>query len=129
METPLWARAGPAGTSPTADSNANYTVIPTKLDDSDTPKNTSMYGVWTIGVCENSPNKELAVELLKYLMDADVQLSTIDGGGVPCRYSCLLNEDVLAKYPQPGDGLRRSGDRRVSSRHRGVGRVHQHPGH
>ena len=84
---------------PTADSNANYTVIPTKLDDNDTPKNTSMYGVWTIGVCENSPNKELAVELLEYLMDPEVQLSTIDGGGVPCRYSCLLNEDVLAKYP------------------------------
>ena len=84
---------------PTADSSANYTVIPTKLDDNDAPKNTSMYGVWTIGVCENSPNKELAVELLEYLMDPEVQLSTIDGGGVPCRYSCLLNEDVLAKYP------------------------------
>ena len=58
-----------------------------------------MYGMWTIGVCENSPNKELAFELLKYLMDADVQLSTVELGGVPCRYSCLLNEDVLAKYP------------------------------
>ncbi|MDO5142334.1 MAG: extracellular solute-binding protein [Eubacteriales bacterium] len=84
---------------PAADSAANYTVIPTKLDDNDTAKNTSMYGVWTIGVCENSPNKELAVELLKYLMDPEVQLSTIDAGGVPCRYSCLLDEGVLAKYP------------------------------
>ena len=93
------AQGWPGWYVPTADSNANYTVIPTKLDDNDTPKNTSMYGVWTIGVCENSPNKELAVELLEYLMDPEVQLSTIDGGGVPCRYSCLLNEDVLAKYP------------------------------
>ena len=85
---------------PTADSNANYTVIPTKLDDNDTPKNTSMYGVWTIGVCENSPNKELAVELLEYLMDKDVQHDTIASGGVPCRYSSLQDPAVLAEYPQ-----------------------------
>ena len=32
-------------------------------------------------------------------MDPDVQLSTVEAGGVPCRYSCLLNEDVLAKFP------------------------------
>lgn len=84
---------------PTADSNASYFVIPTKLDDADTPKNTSMYGVWTIGVCENSQHKELAYELLKYLMDPDVLLSTVDLGGVPCRYSSLQNADVLAKFP------------------------------
>lgn len=84
---------------PTADSAANYTVIPTKLDDNDTPKNTSMYGVWTIGVCENSQNKDLALELLKYLMDPQTQLESIDLGGVPCRESCLMNPDVLAKYP------------------------------
>ena len=84
---------------PAADSNANYTVIPTKLDDSDSAKNTSMYGVWTIGICNNSQNKEMTMKLLQYLMDADVQLESVDLGGVPCRYSSLLNEDVLAKYP------------------------------
>ena len=84
---------------PTADSNANYTVIPTKLDDSDSAKNTSMYGVWTNGICNNSQNKEMTLKLMEYLMDADVQLESVDLGGVPCRYSCLLNEDVLAKYP------------------------------
>ena len=84
---------------PTADSNANYTVIPTKLDDSDSAKNTSMYGVWTIGICNNSQNKELTMKLMEYLMDAETQLESVDLGGVPCRYSCLLNADVLAKYP------------------------------
>ena len=84
---------------PTADSNANYTVIPTKLDDSDSAKNTSMYGVWTIGICNNSQNKEMTLKLMEYLMDADVQLESVELGGVPCRYSSLLNEDVLAKYP------------------------------
>ena len=84
---------------PTEDSAGNYMPMVGKLTDSDTAKRTSMQGIWTIGVCNNSPNKELAVELLKYVMDADVLASTVDNGGVPCRYSCLLDEDVLAKYP------------------------------
>ena len=84
---------------PTADSNANYTVIPTKLNDADAPNNTSMYGVWTIGICNNSQNKEMTLKLMEYLMDAETQLESVDLGGVPCRYSCLLNADVLAKYP------------------------------
>lgn len=84
---------------PTADSNANYTVIPTKLNDADAPNNTSMYGVWTIGICNNSQNKEMTMKLMEYLMDAETQLESVDLGGVPCRYSCLLNADVLAKYP------------------------------
>lgn len=84
---------------PTADSNANYTVIPTKLNDADEPNNTSMYGVWTIGICNNSQNKELTMKLMEYLMDAETQLESVDLGGVPCRYSCLLDEAVLAKYP------------------------------
>ena len=84
---------------PTADSNANYTVIPTKLNDSDSAKNTSMYGVWTIGICNNSQNKEMTLKLMEYLMDAETQLESVELGGVPCRYSCLLNADVLAKYP------------------------------
>ena len=85
---------------PTADSAASYTVIPTKLTDTDTAKNTSMYGVWTIGVCNNSQNKELTLKLLEYLMDKDVQLASIENGGVPCRFSCLQNTDVLATHPQ-----------------------------
>lgn len=84
---------------PKADSKASYTVIPTKLNASDTAKKTSMYGVWTVGICNNSQNKDLTMKLLNYLMSAEVQMKTIDGGGVPCRYSCLLNKDVLAKLP------------------------------
>lgn len=85
---------------PTADSAASYTVIPTKLTDTDTAKNTSMYGVWTVGVCNNSQNKELTLKLLEYLMDKDVQLASIANGGVPCRFSCLQNADALATHPQ-----------------------------
>lgn len=61
--------------------------------------NANVYGIWTLGVTANSTHKELTLELLEYLMDKDVQLSTVDNGGVPCRYSSLQNKDVLAKYP------------------------------
>ncbi len=89
----------PGWYSPTEDSAASYTVIPTKLTASSEALSTSMYGVWTIGVPANAPNKDLGVKLLEYLMDPEVQLSTVENGGVPCRYSVLKNADVLAKYP------------------------------
>ena len=98
--TAALGQAWPGWYVPTADTSANYTVIPTKLNDSDTPKNTSMYGVWCIGIPNNAPHKDLALELLEYVMSPEVQLASIEVGGVPCRTSCLLNEDVLATYPQ-----------------------------
>ena len=98
--TAALGQAWPGWYVPTADTNANYTVIPTTLNDSDTPKNTSMYGVWCIGIPNNAPHKDLALELLEYVMSPEVQLASIEVGGVPCRTSCLLNEDVLATYPQ-----------------------------
>lgn len=102
---------------PTADSAANYTVIPTKLDDNDTPKNTSMYGVWTIGVCENSQNKDLALELLKYLMDPQTQLESIDLGGVPLPGELPDEPRRAGQVSPPGNRLRRTQDRRVPPRH------------
>ena len=84
---------------PTADGSANYTVIPTKLNDSDTEKNTALYGIWTIGIPNNSQNKELAMELLEYVMSPEVQKESIAAGGVPCRESCLLDPEILAEYP------------------------------
>lgn len=89
----------PGWYSPTDESAGSYTVIPGKLTADSEEVNTSLYGVWCIGVPQNAPNKDLGVKLLEYLMDKDVQLSTIDAGGVPCRYSCLQDEEVLAKYP------------------------------
>src|SRR5699024_10075122 len=62
------AQIWPGWYVPTADGSANYTVIPTKLNDSDTEKNTALYGIWTIGIPNNSQNKELAMELLEYVM-------------------------------------------------------------
>lgn len=98
-ETAL-AQIWPGWYVPTEDGTANYTTIPTKLtDDAQSQPATALQGVWCIGIPENAPHKDLAMELLEYLMSPEVQLASIPNGGVPCRYSCLQNEDVLAEYP------------------------------
>ena len=85
---------------PSADTTADYCAITGVAHDGDPAYLANVYGVWTIGVPANCPHPELAVKLLSYLMDKDVQLATVPSGGVPCRYSALQNEDVLATYPQ-----------------------------
>ena len=90
----------PGWYTPTADTTADYCAITGAASDGDKAYNANVYGVWTIGVPANSQNKAKAVELLSYLMDADVQKSTVASGGVPCRYSSLQDPDVLATYPQ-----------------------------
>jgi multiple sugar transport system substrate-binding protein len=89
----------PGWYSPTDDSNGSYTVIPSTLTAGGKEENTSLYGTWCIGVPQNAPDKDLGVKLLEYLMDKDVQLSTVEAGGVPCRYSCLKDENVLKTHP------------------------------
>ena len=90
----------PGWYTPTADSTADYIALSGASSAGAEAYNSNVYGIWTIGVPSNSQNKELAAELLAYLMDADVQKSTVSSGGVPCRYSSLQDPDVLAVYPQ-----------------------------
>ncbi len=93
------AVAWPGWYTPNDESAAEYVALPGKIKDGSVAYNANVYGVWMLGIAENSENKESAVALLKYLMDPDVQKSTIDLGGVPCRYSCLQDSDILHKYP------------------------------
>ena len=90
----------PGWYTPTADSPADYIALSGAATAGAEAYNSNVYGIWTIGVPANSQNKELAVELLSYLMDPEVQKSTVPSGGVPCRYSSLQDEEVLATYPQ-----------------------------
>lgn len=84
---------------PSADSAANYMVSPTMAKEGAEAYNTSEYGTWCLGIPANSPNPELAMKLLQYIMSPEVQLESVKNGGVPCRYSVLQNEDVLKDYP------------------------------
>ena len=59
----------------------------------------ALQGVWCIGIPNNAPHKDLALELLEYVMSPEVQKASIENGGVPCRYSSLLDETVLQTYP------------------------------
>ncbi len=89
----------PGWYTPTARSSSDYIALTGKTTDSAVAYNANVYGIWTIGIPENAPNKELSLELLKYLMDPHVQMQTIDSGGVPCRYSCLTDQKVLKENP------------------------------
>lgn len=90
----------PGWYTPTKNSSADYVALTGKKDEASTAYNANVYGIWTIGVPANSENKELAAELVAYLMDPDVQKATVKSGGVPCRYSSLRDENVLSDFPQ-----------------------------
>ena len=90
----------PGWYTPTADTAADYCAITGAVAKGGETHNANVYGIWTIGIPANSQNQELAAELLTYLMDKDVQKSTVDKGGVPCRYSSLQDPEILKTYPQ-----------------------------
>lgn len=90
----------PGWYTPTKNSSADYIALTGKAGDADPAYNANVYGIWTIGIPENSQNKEMAAELLSYLMDAEVQRGTVEAGGVPCRYSSLKDPAVLEEFPQ-----------------------------
>ena len=92
--------AWPGWYTPTADSAADYIALNGKAVPGAEAYNANVYGIWCLGIPSNSQNKELAAELLTYLMDPEVQYGTVASGGVPCRYSCLQDEEVLKTYPQ-----------------------------
>ncbi len=90
----------PGWYTPEKNSTADYIAMPGRASESEEAFNASVYGIWAIGIPKNSGHKELAVKLLSYLMDPDVQHETIFDGGVPCRYSSLKDPEVLEKFPQ-----------------------------
>lgn len=92
--------AWPGWYTPTEDSAADYIALSGKKSADSEAFNANVYGIWCLGVPQNSQNQELAVKLLSYLMDPEVQYDTVAMGGVPCRYSSLRDESVLAEYPQ-----------------------------
>ena len=92
--------AWPGWYTPTADTPADYIALNGKATPDAEANNANVYGIWRLAIPSNSPNEELAAELLAYLMDPEVQYGTVASGGVPCRYSSLQDEEVLAQYPQ-----------------------------
>ena len=89
----------PGWYSATDNVNMDYTAFPGKAAEGKTGYNANIYGIWTLGIPSNCTNKPLAAELLTYLMDKDVQKSTVQNGGVPCRYSSLNDPELVADNP------------------------------
>lgn len=90
----------PGWYTPTRNSSMDYIALTGQYRDDSPSYNANIYGIWTIGIPETSKNKKYAIELLRFLMDKEVQKSTIKIGGVPCRYSSLKDPEILADFPQ-----------------------------
>ena len=90
----------PGWYTPTRNSSMDYIALNGRYRDDRMAFNSNIYGIWTIGIPQTSKNKQYAIELLKYLMDKEVQKSTVNNGGVPCRYSSLKDPEILKKFPQ-----------------------------
>ena len=82
--------------------NSDYCAFPGMTAPGAESFNSNIYGIWTLGIPSNCKYKESAMKLLKYLTDPDVQRSTIPEGGVPCRYSCLTDPEMLEYNPHLG---------------------------
>lgn len=89
----------PGWYTPTAKSSSDYIALTGKKDEASESYNANVYGIWTIGIPENSANKDVSIKLLEHLMDSEVQKATIDYGGVPCRYSSLGDAEIVKKNP------------------------------
>ncbi len=90
----------PGWYTPTKNSSMDYLALTGKATGNSLSHNANIYGIWTIGIPENSKNKNYAIKLLAYLMEPELQKSTVNIGGVPCRYSSLTDKETLIKFPQ-----------------------------
>lgn len=90
----------PGWYTPTRNSSMDYIALTGRYRSDRPAYNANIYGIWAIGIPENSTHKKFAIELLKFLMDREVQKATVVHGGVPCRYSSLNDGEILAQFPQ-----------------------------
>ncbi|MCR4823629.1 MAG: extracellular solute-binding protein [Treponema sp.] len=90
----------PGWYTPTRNSAMDYIALTGQYRSNGQKHNANIYGIWALGIPANSTKKRLARNLLIYLMDREVQKSTVPFGGVPCRYSSLGDPEILKKYPQ-----------------------------
>ena len=80
-------------------SSAEIEQIPGQKNSSSEVLPTGEIGNWLLGVTNNSSNKELALEAVKYLTSKEVQEKALEFGGIPTRNSIFRDSQILAKYP------------------------------
>ena len=80
-------------------SSAQIAQIPGQKNSSSEILQTGEIGNWLLGVTNNSPNKELALELVQYLTSAEVQKEALSHGGIPTRKSIFRDKNIISNYP------------------------------
>lgn len=89
----------PGWYTPLEDDTSAFSLIPKKVGADDPEYTSSIYGLWYLGIPENSQNKELALEFIKYITDAERQTASVQYGGVPTRTSVYENPEIIAQSP------------------------------
>lgn len=89
----------PGWYTPLEGDTSAFSLIPKKVGADDPEYTSSIYGLWYLGIPENSQNKELALEFIKYITDAKQQTASVQYGGVPTRTSVYENSDIIAQSP------------------------------
>lgn len=85
---------------PTRNSSMDYIALSGRYRADRPAYNSNIYGIWTVGIPQNSTHKDYSIKLIEFLMDKDVQKATVPYGGVPCRYSSLNDSEILRQFPQ-----------------------------
>ncbi len=79
--------------------SAGYAPIPAKVEESSEANSAGVIGNWMMGVTKNTTNKELAIELVKYLTSAETQKVAAPQGSVPTRTSVFNDAELSVQYP------------------------------
>ena len=89
----------PGWYTPLENDTSAFNMIPKKVGGNDPEYPSSIYGLWYLGIPENSQNRELAMEFIQYITDAGQQADSVQYGGVPTRTSVYENPDIIAQSP------------------------------
>ena len=88
--------------APSAASASTYLSFPGASERGGETHNAGICTIWGLGIPAGSANPELAERLLEYLINPNIQKSTLSAGVTPCRYSILQDPDVQKEYPYFG---------------------------
>lgn len=80
-------------------SPADYVICPVQRTRDDFPIETSICKTWSFGIAEKSKHKAKSLDFIKFITNPEIQKKSVKKGGIPCRYSSLIDDENLQKYP------------------------------
>lgn len=89
----------PGWYTPSADEDATFGLMPQKLTADGEAHSSAWYGLWYMGVTNNSQNKDLALKFIDYVTSSESEIATVQYGLTPIRNSAYADASVLEQSP------------------------------